>query len=148
MHDQCRPRPIRRAVGIARRRSAGHSVSHRQTAGCATSMSAATAFWNRTLQELGSGFRLGPVTPCRGTVPEEALPSAEPAWWSMGRRSVFAFRRRLLAIRLQTLTIFLGESEFSAIRGSVRTRMARRVVGIRGANFPTDDISRNVARAM
>src|SRR5262249_58196367 len=34
---------------------------------------AAVAFWNRTLEELGSGFRLGPVERISRPIPEKAL---------------------------------------------------------------------------
>jgi hypothetical protein len=33
----------------------------------------AVSFWNRTLEEIGSGFRLGPIMHTRQPVPEEAL---------------------------------------------------------------------------
>jgi hypothetical protein len=33
----------------------------------------AVAFWNKTLEELGSGFRLGPITHVVRPIPEEAL---------------------------------------------------------------------------
>jgi hypothetical protein len=35
----------------------------------------AVSFWNRTLEEIGSGFRLGPITRKDQPVPEEALQS-------------------------------------------------------------------------
>jgi hypothetical protein len=35
----------------------------------------AVSFWNRTLEEIGSGFRLGPVTRTGLPMPEEALQS-------------------------------------------------------------------------
>src|SRR5262245_25359722 len=47
----------------------------------------AVAFWNRTLQQIGSGFRLGPVTRTVGPVPEEALQMLSTSVLSAGGRT-------------------------------------------------------------
>jgi hypothetical protein len=39
----------------------------------------AVAFWNRTFAELGSGFRLGPVTQTNGTIPVDELTALSAA---------------------------------------------------------------------
>lgn len=36
-------------------------------------VSEAVAFWNRELADLGSAFKLGPVTPAKGTIPADQL---------------------------------------------------------------------------
>ena len=43
----------------------------------------AIAFWNKTLEDIGSGFRLGAFTRIAQPVPEEALGSTpSPSGWS------------------------------------------------------------------
>jgi hypothetical protein len=104
----------------------------------------AVSFWNRTLQELGSGFRLGPVTRVAGPIPEEALQSLSHSVVD-GRRGPVPIPQ-VLRDAPGDLTILLGESEFVSFAGPFDVQ-GKRVVGIRGANFPPmnqPNVARNV----
>ena len=104
----------------------------------------AVSFWNRTLQELGSGFRLGPVTRVTAPIPEEALQSLSHLVVD-GRRGAVPVPQVLRDLP-GDLTILLGESEFVSFAGRFDAD-GKRVVGIRGANFPPmnqPNVARNV----
>ena len=104
----------------------------------------AVAFWNRTLRELGSGFRLGPVTRVTRPIPEEALQSLSHSVVD-GRRGPVPIPRDL-EDSPGDLTIVLAESEFVSFAGPFGAH-GKRVVGIRGANFPPmnqPNVARNV----
>jgi hypothetical protein len=102
----------------------------------------AVAFWNKTLGELGSGFRLGPVTRVVQTVPEEALQSLSLAVVdNAGRRAEVP---QVLSDLPGDLTIFLAQSEFVSFTGPF-DKNSKRVVGIRGIKFPPMDLP-NVPR--
>lgn len=102
----------------------------------------AVSFWNKTLEEIGSGFRLGSVVRVVQPVPEEALQSLSravvdgPRW----RINIPQDLRRTPG----EITIFLGQSEFISFAGPSDVR-SNRVVGIRGLNYPPMD-QPNVAR--
>lgn len=102
----------------------------------------AVSFWNKTLEEIGSGFRLESVVGVVQPVPEEALQSlsnavvAGPRW----RINIPQDLRRTPG----EITIFLGQSEFISFAGPSDVR-SNRVVGIRGLNYPPMD-QPNVAR--
>ena len=93
----------------------------------------AVSFWNKTLEEIGSGFRLGPVGRLVQAVPEEALQSLS--------RSVVGGPRGPVDIPQALrnlpgdLTILLGESDFVSFTGPFDAAL-KRVVGIRGPNLP------------
>ena len=103
----------------------------------------AVAFWNKTLQEIGSGFRLGPVTHVVRPIPEEALQSLS--------RSIVEGPRPVnvpqgLRDLPGNLTILLGDSDFVSFAGAFHA-LGKRVVGIRGANLPPmtlPNVGRNV----
>jgi hypothetical protein len=104
----------------------------------------AVSYWNKTLEEIGSGFRLGPVTRVVQMIPEEALQSLS--------QSVLANPRRPVDIPQSLrglpgdLTIFLGDSDFVSFAGPFDAS-SKRVVGIRGASFPPTsfpNVTRNV----
>jgi hypothetical protein len=103
----------------------------------------AIAFWNRTLQELGSGFRLGPLTRVDQPVPEEALQSLSQSIGGAMSEMVPRTAATLREVR-GDLVIFLGHSGFISF-ASPFDRDGRRAVGIRGLKFPPMD-SPNVAR--
>ena len=103
----------------------------------------AVAFWNGTLQDLGSGFRLGTVSVVVGKIPEREL--QEFGAWFVGPRGPDrpAAPAELLAVP-GDLIVYLADSEFVSF-ASWFTPDGRRVVGIRGASFPPMDQA-NVAR--
>jgi hypothetical protein len=103
----------------------------------------AVAFWNKTLEEIGSGFRLGSVTHVVQSIPEEALQSLSLAGVQGGRGGtsyVPASLRNLPG----DLTVFLAESAFISFCGPFDGQ-SKRVVGIRGASIPPMTLP-NVAR--
>ena len=113
---------------------------------------AGVLFWNRTFQEIGSAFRLGPVTRVVQEIPEEALQSLS--------RSVVAPPGNPVEIPepLQNLrgdmTILLGNSDFVSFAFPVAR--GTRIVGIKGAslppmnlpNVPTNLIAHELGHAM
>jgi len=102
----------------------------------------AVSFWNKTLDDLGSGFRLGSVKRIVRTVPEAALQS-------LSRSIVGGPRARIdvpPALRglPGDLTILLADSEFVSFAGPFDPD-GKRIVGIRGMSYPPMTLS-NVAR--
>jgi hypothetical protein len=103
----------------------------------------ATAFWNKTLDGLGSAFRLGSITVVDRQVPEQDL--RQFGSWFVGpqgpnRPSAPA---SLLAVP-GDLIIYLAHSDFVSFAGWF-TPDGRRVVGIRGTAYSPMGLS-NVAR--
>lgn len=103
----------------------------------------AVAFWNKTLEEIGSGFRLGPVARQARPVPEDALQS-------LSRSIVEGPRPVSVPPALRDLpgdlTIVLGESDFVSFAGPFHAP-GKRVVGIRGGHLPPlhlPNVARNV----
>jgi Matrixin len=102
----------------------------------------AVSFWNKTLEEIGSGFRLGAVTRVTQPIPEEALQSLSQSGVDGAPVCVPQVLREVPG----DLTILLGESEFVSFTGPFDAR-SKRVVGIRGANIPPmnqPNVARNV----
>ena len=103
----------------------------------------AAAFWNKTLEDLGSGFRLGPVTHAVHPIPEEALQALS--------RSIVEGPRpvnvpQALRDLPGDLTVLLGESEFVSFAGPFHAP-GKRVVGIRNGNslpISLPNVARNV----
>ena len=89
------------------------------------------AFWNKTLEELGSGFRLGPVTHVVQPIPEEALQELSRSIIS-GVRPVNV--PQALRDLPGDLTVLLAESAFVSFAGPFHAR-GKRVVGIRNGNL-------------
>lgn len=102
----------------------------------------AVAFWNRTLEELGSGFRLGTVARVRQPIPEEALQELSRS--VVGVRGTRPHIPEPLRGLPGDLVIMLGQSEFVSFAGPFDPD-GKRVVGIRGMNFPPMNLP-NVAR--
>jgi len=104
----------------------------------------AVAFWNRTLQEIGSGLRLGPVTRVVRPIPEEALQQmSDSVLGSRGRSANFPDALRDLP---GDITIFLARSEFVSFASPFNDN-GKRIVGIRGTSFPPmnlPNVPRNV----
>jgi len=104
----------------------------------------AVAYWNRTLQEMGSGFRLGPVVRMVRSIPEEALQQLSTSvLGNRGRTADFPATLRDLP---GDITIFLAASEFVSF-ASPFNENGKRIVGIRGTSFPPmnlPNVPRNV----
>jgi len=102
----------------------------------------AVAFWNKTLAEIGSGFRLGPVTHIVQPVPGEALASMSQS--VLDAHGAAADVPPALRDLPGDITVFLSQSEFVSFAGPFDASM-KRGVGIRGAQFPPMNLP-NVAR--
>ena len=105
----------------------------------------ATVFWNKTLEELGSGFRLGGMTVANRPVPEQDL--QQFGSWFVGPQGPNrpAAPASLLAVP-GDLLIYLANSDFVSFAGWF-TPKGRRVVGIRGiTSSPMNqaNVARNV----
>jgi Matrixin len=101
----------------------------------------AVSFWNQTLKEVGSGFRLGPVTRIVQPVPEEALQALGTSVASGdGGASIPQALRALPG----DITIVLGQSEFASFTESFAGD-SRQLIGIRGMDSPPLSLP-NVAR--
>jgi len=101
----------------------------------------AVAFWNQTLTDIGSGFRLGTVIRVARPVPEEAL--------RLLSRAILEERRgRAIPHELRDppgdLTIFLASSAFVSFTVAFDAD-GKRVVGIRNGGAPPMSLP-NVAR--
>ena len=102
----------------------------------------ALSFWNRTLEEIGSGFRLGPVTRVVRPIPEAELQSLSQSIVS-GPRSTVDVPQALRGLP-GDLTILLGDSPFVSFAGPFDGD-GKRLVGIRGMTHPPMNLP-NVAR--
>ena len=104
----------------------------------------AVAFWNKTLEQLGSGFRLGAVTRLVQPVPEEDLRS-------LGESVLAGLRGTVRVPRVfhelpGDLVILLADSDFVSFAGSFFAN-SKRVVGIKGMVYPPltlPNVARNV----
>lgn len=96
---------------------------------------AAVSFWNQTFQEIGSGFRLGPVTRVVQAIPEDALQA-------LSRGMSTPASPADIPPPLQSLpgdmTILLGDSDFISFAFPVAR--GKRVVGIKGTSLPPMDL--------
>jgi len=101
----------------------------------------AVSFWNRTLEDIGSGFRLGAVTRAVQPVPEDALQALSEA--ILGGRRPLAVPPALRALP-GDLTIVLGQSDFVSFAGPFDPE-GKRVIGIRGLHYRPMHLP-NVAR--
>lgn len=105
----------------------------------------AVAFWNRSLAEIGSGFRLGAIVHVVQPIPEEELQVLSRDVLSGGGRSAN------IAPALRDLpgdiTIVLAESAFVSFTSPPFGENPKRIVGIRGTRFPPmslPNVPRNV----
>ena len=101
----------------------------------------AVSFWDKTLEDIGSGFRLGQVERLVQPVPEDAL--------QLLSRSILGGSRPVeippaLRNPPRDIAILLGESDFISFAGPFDTT-SKRVVGIKGARFQPMNLP-NVAR--
>jgi hypothetical protein len=93
----------------------------------------AIAFWNRTLAEIGSGFRLGSPTRIVRPIPEDALQLLSAEVLSRGRSANVPAALHDLP---GGITIVLAQSGFVSFSSPPFDENSKRVVGIRGANVP------------
>ena len=93
----------------------------------------AVAFWNKTLAELGSGFRLGSVRHVVQVLPEEALQAMSPMVVEGPRGGVNT--PPALRDPPGDITVYLAQSEFVSFTGPFDAS-GKRVIGIRGLRFP------------
>jgi hypothetical protein len=105
----------------------------------------AIAFWNRTLAEIGSGFRLGSLAHRAQPIPEDALQllSAEV----LGGRGRSANIPSALRDLPGDITIVLADSGFVSFTSPPFGENLKRIVGIRGASVPPmnlPNVPRNV----
>jgi hypothetical protein len=91
------------------------------------------AFWNKTLAEIGSGFRLGPVTHVVQQMSEEALQSLSHS--VLDTHGGAAGIPPILQDPPGDITVYLGQSEFVSFTGPFDAT-TKRVIGIRGIQFP------------
>jgi len=103
----------------------------------------AVAFWNKTLEEVGSGFRIGAIMRVDQPIPEEALQRvSEAIVGSVGRtRSPLP---NLLGNLPGDLVIFLANTELVSFAAPF-DRSGRRYVAIRGLDYRPLNLP-NVAR--
>jgi hypothetical protein len=101
----------------------------------------AVAFWNRTLEDLGSGFRLGPFERISLPIPERALQALSQSIVGGARPVDVSQALRDLP---GDLTALLADSDFISFAGPFHAR-GKRVVGIKSPNWPPLNLP-NVAR--
>jgi len=101
----------------------------------------AVAFWNQTLKQAGSTFRLGHVTHIVQPVPEAAL---QTLGTSIADGSEYVSIPAALRELPGDITIVLGQSAFASFTTFLGSQY-KRIVGIRGMNFPPMSLP-NVAR--
>jgi len=104
----------------------------------------AVAFWNKTLEQLGSGFRLGAVTRLVQPVPEDDLRSLGESVLAGQRGTVRV--PRVFHEMPGDLVVLLADSDFVSFAGPFFGN-SKRVVGIKGMAYPPltfPNVARNV----
>jgi hypothetical protein len=101
----------------------------------------AVDFWNKRLSEIGSAFRLGPITFTKETIPVEELVARSQA--VLSKQGALAPTQSLMNIE-GDLIVVLSDGDFVSFAGPFLTD-GRRIVGIRGGHLPPLTLP-NVAR--
>ena len=102
----------------------------------------AVDFWNKQLSEIGSAFRLGPITFTKETIPAEELEARSKAVLS---KEGAALKPTPSLINIEgDLIVVLSDGEFVSFAGPFLSD-GRRLVGIRGGHLPPLTLP-NVAR--
>jgi hypothetical protein len=101
----------------------------------------AVDFWNKQLSEIGSGFRLGPITFTKETIPAEDLETRSKA--VLSKQGALPPTPSLLNIE-GDLIVVLSDGDFVSFAGPFLSD-GRRIVGIRGGHLPPLTLP-NVAR--
>ena len=94
----------------------------------------AVAFWNGTLEEVGSGFRIGTITRIDQPIPEEGLRQVSEAIVGADGRNRSPLPDPLGKLP-GDLVIFLANTEFVSFAAPF-DRSGRRYVAIRGLQYP------------
>jgi Matrixin len=105
----------------------------------------AVTFWNRTLEELGSGFRIGAVTQVDRSIPEETLQATSGMILATMGRDRPPTPESIAAVP-GDLLIFLAHSDFVSFAGPFDAA-GRRILGIRGLRYSPmsePNVARNV----
>lgn len=103
----------------------------------------AVDFWNKQLSEIGSGFRLGPVTFTKETIPAEELAARSKA--VLAKEGAMEPTASLMKIH-GDLIVALSDGDFVSFAGPFLSD-GRRLVGIRGYHLPPltlPNVARNV----
>ncbi len=103
----------------------------------------AVDFWNKQLSEIGSGFRLGPVTFTKETIPIEELLARSQA--VLAKEGALPPTASLMKID-GDLIVVLSDGDFVSFTGPFLSD-GRRLVGIRGYHLPPltlPNVARNV----
>jgi hypothetical protein len=101
----------------------------------------AVDFWNKQLSEIGSGFRLGPITFTKETIPVEELQARSQA--VLSKQGALKPTPSLMNIE-GDLIVVLSDGDFVSFAGPFLSD-GRRLVGIRGGHLPPLTLP-NVAR--
>jgi hypothetical protein len=100
-------------------------------------------FWNKQLAEIGSGFRLGPVTFTKETIPAEELEARSKA--VLSKEGALKPTASLMNIE-GDLIIVLSDGDFVSFTGPFLSD-GRRLIGIRSFQVPPlrfTNVGRNV----
>jgi hypothetical protein len=103
----------------------------------------AVDFWNNQLSEIGSGFRLGPITFTKETIPVDELVARSQA--VLSKQGALAPTPTLLSIE-GDLIVVLSDGDFVSFAGPFFSA-GRRLVAIRGGHLPPltlPNVARNV----
>lgn len=103
----------------------------------------AVDFWNKQLSEIGSGFRLGPITFTKETIPVEELQARSQA--VLSKQGALAPTPSLMNIE-GDLIVVLSDGDFVSFAGPFLSD-GRRLVAIRGGHLPPltlPNVARNV----
>src|SRR5262249_56077795 len=92
----------------------------------------AVDFWNKQLSEIGSGFRLGPITFTKETIPVEELQARSQA--VLSKQGALAPTPSLMNIE-GDLIVVLSDGDFVSFAGPFLSD-GRRLVAIRGGHLP------------
>jgi hypothetical protein len=103
----------------------------------------AVTFWNRTLEQLGSGFRLGDLTRNTATVAGRELERMSNEVLEGTRQPNWTLPDSIINIT-GDLFVVLSDADFVSFAGPFAVNH-RRMVAIRGLQYPPMDLS-NVAR--
>ena len=103
----------------------------------------AVSFWNETLAELGSGFRLGTITRHAGAVPGDELQRMSNLVVEASRRPNLSLPDAIINLP-GDLFVVLSDAEFVSFAGPFVANH-RRMVALRGLAFPPMNLP-NVAR--
>ena len=127
--------------GLSWKRSPAISVIYAENDERVGLVDEAITFWNKTLEEAGSGFKLSKVSHVKRIVPESDLQALSLS--VVGGSGPVEYPKALRDLP-GDLNIFLADSEFVSFAGPF-DQNGKRVIGVRGMKFPPLNMP-NVAR--